>query len=83
MLSWIFFHRIEVNAIILIVDLIQMAYYFLFESIWSLSRDQVEEAMKKQISLAYDCMHTCKALLEQRGYSEKAIQEIWKWYDLS
>jgi len=22
-------------------------------------------------------------LLKQRGYSEKAIEELWKWYDYS
>lgn len=24
-----------------------------------------------------------RALLKQRGYSDKAIKEIWRWYDFS
>jgi len=26
---------------------------------------------------------SAKALLKQKGYSSKAIKEIWKWYDFS
>jgi len=26
---------------------------------------------------------TFRTLLKRRGYSEKAIEEIWKWYDFS
>lgn len=82
MLSWIFFRRFEVNAVVLVVDLIQMGYYFFFESVWGLSKGQVE-AMKKRISFTYDSIHICRALLKQRGYSDNAIKEIWKWYGFS
>ena len=82
MLSWIFFRRFEVNVVVLVVDLIQMGYYFFFESVWGLSKGQVE-AMKKRIRFAYDGIHICRALLKQRGYSDNAIKEIWKWYGFS
>jgi len=82
MLSWVFFRRVEVNVVVLVVDLIQMGYYFFFESVWSLNNCQVE-AMKKRINFAYDGIRICRALLRQRGYSDNAIKEIWKWYDFS
>ena len=81
-LSWIFFRRVEVNGVVLVVDLVQMGYYFFFESVWGLSKDQVE-GMKKRISFAYDSIHIYRALLKQRGYSDNAINEIWKWYGFS
>lgn len=81
-LSWFFFHRVEVNVAVLVVDLMQMGYYFFFESIWSLNRSQIE-GMKKRVNFAYDYVHTCGVLLKQRGYSDKAIKEIWEWYGFS
>jgi uncharacterized membrane protein len=81
-LSWFFFHRVEVNVAVLVVDLMQMGYYFFFESIWSLNRSQIE-AVKKRVNFAYDYVHTCGVLLKQRGYSDKAIKEIWEWYGFS
>ncbi|UCE28523.1 MAG: DUF2061 domain-containing protein [Candidatus Bathyarchaeota archaeon] len=82
LLSWIFFHRVEINATILAVDLIQMAYYFFFESVWSMNGRQVE-AVKKRIHFTYDWMRVCRALLKQRGYSDRVVKEIWKWYGFS
>ena len=82
MLSWIFFRRFEVNIVVLVVDLIQMGYYFFFESVWGLSKGQAE-AMKKRISFTYGVIHICSALLKQRGYSDNAIKEIRKWYGFS
>lgn len=32
--SWIFFQKIEVNVAVLVADLIQMGYYYMFESLW-------------------------------------------------
>ncbi len=40
LVSWVFFRKIEVNAFVLSVDLIQMVYYFFFESIWNINRNQ-------------------------------------------
>jgi len=34
-LSWILFRRIEFNAIVLMVDLIQTGYYYIFEKVWN------------------------------------------------
>lgn len=82
LLSWLFFSRIEVNVVVLVVDLIQMAYYFFFESFWNLNNSQVR-AIRKRIGLTADSMHMCRILLKRKGCSDNVIREIWRWYGLS
>ena len=82
MLSWIFFRKIEVNIAVLAGDLVQMVYYFFFESFWTINKRDIK-AMKGRIALTSNSMHVYRDLLRRRGYSEKAIKEIWRWYDLS
>ena len=72
-ISWILFGKIEVNAVILSVDLIQMVYYFIFESIWCINKKQLVLLEKRFDS-------TIKTLLACQKYSENAIKEIYQWY---
>ena len=76
-LSWVLFRRIEVNAGVLVVDMIQMVYYFFFDSIWSINKDQVT-SMKKLLNFTFDF----RTMLRLRGYSDSVVKEIGKWYDL-
>lgn len=73
-ISWILFHKIEVNAVVLSVDLIQMLYYFIFESVWD-----INEKQRRSIEKRFDS--TIKTFLACQKYSKKAIKEIYKWYD--
>lgn len=73
--SWILFHKIEVNAVVLAVDLIQMVYYFIFESVWGINKNQL-----KSIEKRFDT--PIKTFLACQKYSKKAIKEIYKWYDI-
>ena len=82
LLSWLFFRRIEVNVVVLAVDLIQMAYYFFFESVWNLNSSQVS-AIRRRIGFTANSIHTCRTLLKRKGYSDNVIREIWRWYGLS
>jgi hypothetical protein len=77
-LSWVLFHRIEVNAGVLFVDMVQMVYYFFFDSIWGINRDQITP-IKKLFNSKLDF----RTVLRQRGYSEGVVKEVWKWYDFS
>lgn len=77
-LSWVFFRRVEINAVVLVVDMIQTVYYFFFDSIWGMDKRQIK-SMKDPVGLAYDF----RDLLQRRGYSDKAVKEIRKWYDFS
>jgi uncharacterized membrane protein len=72
-ISWILFSKIEVNAVVLSVDLIQMVYYFIFESIWCINKKELVLLEKR-----FDT--TIKTLLACHKYSEKAIKEICQWY---
>ncbi len=72
--SWILFHKIEVNAVVLTVDLVQMVYYFIFESVWGINKNQLRSIEKR-----FD--FTIKTFLACQKYSKKAIKEIYKWYD--
>ena len=74
-ISWILFHKIEVNAVVLSVDLIQTIYYYIFESVWGINRNQLSSIEKRFDS-------TIKTFLACQEYSEKAIKEIYNWYDV-
>jgi uncharacterized membrane protein len=74
-ISWILFRKIEINAVVLSVDLIQMVYYFIFESVWGINKNQLRSIEKKFDS-------TIKTFLACQKYSEKAIREIHNWYDV-
>lgn len=66
LVSWIFFRKIEINAVVLSVDLIQMAYYFFFESIWTMNRSQLN-AMKKRVISTHNWMNQTN-LLKYKNY---------------
>ena len=74
-LSWILFTKIEINAVVLSIDLIQMVYYFIFESVWGINKNQLAPIRK-----SFD--FTIKTFLGHQKYSEKAIKEICKWYNV-
>ncbi|MFC1486595.1 DUF2061 domain-containing protein [Thermoproteota archaeon] len=71
--SWILFSKIEVNAVVLSIDLIQMVYYFIFESVWGIDKKQIA-SMRKRFDFSI------KTYLTHQRYSEKAAREISKWY---
>ena len=73
--SWILFCKIEVNAVVLSADLIQMVYYFIFESIWGINKNQLREIEKRFDS-------TINTFLACQKYSKKAMKEIYNWYDV-
>jgi hypothetical protein len=72
-LSWILFNKFEINLVILSIDLIQMIYYFVFESIWGINRRQWN-FMKKKLDSKID-------ILLSQIYSKKVLREILDWYD--
>jgi uncharacterized membrane protein len=74
-LSWILFSNIEVNAVVLTIDLIQMIYYFIFESVWGINKNQLASTRKR-------VDFSIKTFLVHQRYSEKAAREISKWYDV-
>ena len=74
-ISWILFGKIEVNAVVLSVDLIQMGYYFIFESVWGINKNQLRSIEKR-----FDT--TIKTFLASQKYSEKVIKEIYNWYEV-
>ena len=72
-LSWILFNKFEINLVILCIDLIQMLYYFIFESIWVTNKNQLK-LMKKKLDSKIE-------VLLSHHYSKKALKEILYWYD--
>jgi uncharacterized membrane protein len=72
LVSWIFFRKIEVNAVVLSVDLIQMVYYFFFESIWTMNRSQLN-AMKKRVISTYNWMNQTNLLKHKNFELEEGL----------
>ena len=81
-LSWFMFGRFEVNAAVLVADLIQMMYYFFFESVWGLNKSQVK-SIKTSIGLSPDGIIITRRQLKHMGYTENTIREIGKWYEFT
>jgi len=72
LVSWVFFRKIEVNAVVLSVDLIQMVYYFFFESIWTMNRSKLNVIIKR-VNSTYNWMNQ-NNLLKHKNYSKKSLE---------
>ena len=63
------------TPVVLSIDFIQMGYYFVFESVWGINKNQITLIRKKFDS-------SIKLLLINQKYSKKAQKEIFKWYKI-